>query len=111
MEEFEQEVPVAEQKSPGPGEATDQAAEVAGEALDGAVAEQPDESEGIEAEIEETLTRAKIISRLKAIVIELEGGSLVVDGVSVDELADAVDFELEYSVKDGKRELEIELEW
>jgi amphi-Trp domain-containing protein len=67
--------------------------------------------ESVEAEIEETLTRTKVISRLKAIVLELEGGSLVVGGVPVGELADSVDFELEYSEKDGRREIEIELKW
>jgi amphi-Trp domain-containing protein len=67
--------------------------------------------ESIEAEIEGTLTRTKIISRLKAIVVELEGGSLVIEGVPVAELADEVGFELDYSEKDGKHELEIELEW
>ncbi len=65
----------------------------------------------VEAEIEETLTRAKVISRLKAIVLELEGGSLVVGGVPVGELTDPVDFELEYSRKGDRHEMEIELKW
>jgi amphi-Trp domain-containing protein len=65
----------------------------------------------IEVEREETLTRKKVISRLKAIVVELEGGSLVLGGVPVAELAESVDFEIEYSEKDGKREIEIELKW
>jgi amphi-Trp domain-containing protein len=87
MEEFEQEAAVA-------GDEDVQAAAVA-----------------VEAELEQTLTRTQVISRLKAIVLELEGGSLVLGGVPVDELADEVAFELEYSAKDGKHELEIELEW
>ena len=73
--------------------------------------EEPAEPEPVEAEIEETLTRTKIISRLKAIVVELEGGSLVVGGLPVAELADEVEFELEYCEKDGEHKLEIELEW
>jgi amphi-Trp domain-containing protein len=67
--------------------------------------------EALEVEIEQTLTRTQIVSRLKAIVLELEGGSLVVGGVPVAELADEVGFELEYCEKDGKHELEIEIEW
>ena len=73
--------------------------------------EEPAEPKPVEAEIEETLTRTKIISRLKAIVVELEGGSLVVGGLPVAELADEVEFELEYCEKDGEHKLEIELEW
>ena len=67
--------------------------------------------EPVEVEIEETLSRTQVISRLKAIVLELEGASLVVGGVPVGELAEAVDFELEYSDTEGARELEIELKW
>jgi amphi-Trp domain-containing protein len=69
------------------------------------------EPERVEAEIEETLTRTKVLSRLKAIVLELEGGSLVVEGVPVGELTESVDFELEYSEKHGKHKIEIELKW
>ncbi len=67
--------------------------------------------EPVEVEIEETLTRTKVISRLKAIVCELEGGSLVVGGAPVSELGDSVDFEFEYSEKKGKHKIEIELKW
>lgn len=65
----------------------------------------------VEAEIEESLTRTKVLSRLKAIVLELEGGSLVIDGVPVGDLTDPVEFELEYAQKGAKRKLEIELKW
>ncbi len=85
--------------------------EEAAEPKEAAEAEQAAKPESVEAEIEETLTRTKIISRLKAIVVELEGGSLVVGGVPVAELADEVEFELEYCEKDGEHKLEIELEW
>ena len=44
-------------------------------------------------------------------MFELEGGSLVVEGAPVAELTDSVHFELEYSEKHGKHELEIELKW
>jgi amphi-Trp domain-containing protein len=101
MEECEKQVPVSEDE-------TVEAAEVTAETVEEEVAE---ESEGVEAEIEETLTRTKVISRLKAIVLELEGGSLVVGGVPVGELSESVDFELEYCEKDGKHEIEIELKW
>jgi amphi-Trp domain-containing protein len=111
MEEREKEVPVSEDE-------TVQAAEVSVEAVEEEApkeaAELEDDAaapEEVEVEIEETLTRTKVISRLKAIVLELEGGSLVVGGVPVGELAESVDFELEYSEKDGKREIEIELKW
>lgn len=90
MEELENEMPVSEN-------ATAEAAEPTVKTM--------------KAEIEQTLTKAKVISRLKAIVLELEGGSLVVDGVPVDELAETVEFELEYSQKNGEREIEIELKW
>ncbi len=101
MQEFEQETAVA-------GDEDVQAAAVAVEAVE--VTEEATVVV-VEAEIEQTLTRTQVISRLKAIVLELEGGSLVLGGVPVDELADEVDFEIEYSAKDGKHELEIELEW
>lgn len=107
MEEFEKGVPISEYE-------TVEAVEVTPETVEEEAAEQseePAEVEGVEAEIEETLTRTKVISRLKAIVFELEGGSLVVGGVPVCELTESVDFELEYSEKDGKREIEIELKW
>lgn len=68
-------------------------------------------SKAVEAEMKDTLSRAKVISRLKAIVCELEGGSLVVWGVPVAELAESVEFELEYCEKEGGHELEIELKW
>jgi amphi-Trp domain-containing protein len=101
MEECEKQVPVSEDE-------TVEAAEVTAETVEEEVAE---ESEGVEAEIEETLTRTKVISRLRAIVLELEGGSLVVGGVPVGELTESVDFELEYCEKDGEHEIEIELKW
>ena len=101
MQEFEQEAAVAGDEDVQAPAVAVEAAEVTEEAP--AVA--------VEAEIEQTLTRTQVISRLKAIVLELEGGSLVLGGVPVDELADEVDFEIEYSAKDGKHELEIELEW
>lgn len=69
------------------------------------------ELEAVEVEVEQTLTRTRVISRLKAIVLELEGGSLEIEGVPVAELGDEVDFEIEYCEKEGKHELEIELEW
>ena len=84
MAELENEVPVSEDATP---EATEQTVKP------------------VRAEIEQTLTKTKVISRLKAIVLELEGGSLVIEGVAVDELAETVEFELEYSQKNGKREL------
>jgi amphi-Trp domain-containing protein len=111
MEKYEEVVPV-------PGTETTQAAEVTVETVEGKVAEESpaieddaEESAAVEAEIEETLTRTKVISRLKAIVLELEGGSLVVGGVPVGELSESVDFELEYCEKDGQHEIEIELKW
>ena len=111
MEECEEVVPV-------PANETMPAAEVTAETVEGEVAEESaavdddaEESEGVEAEIEETLTRTKVISRLKAIVLELEGGSLVVGGVPVGELSESVDFELEYCEKNGEHEIEIELKW
>jgi len=107
-----------EQVLPVTGNETTQAAEVTAETVEGEVAEEPaaveddaEESEGVEAEIEETLTRTKVISRLKAIVLELEGGSLVVGGIPVGELSESVAFELEYCEKDGQHEIEIELKW
>ena len=90
MEELENDTPVSEEVTP---EATEQTVKP------------------VRAELEQTLTRTQAISRLKAIVLELEGGSLTVDGVLVDELAESVEFELEYSQKNGKREIEIELKW
>jgi amphi-Trp domain-containing protein len=111
MEEREKEVPVSEDE-------TVPAAEVSGEAVEeeaskesAELEEDAAELEEVEVEIEETLTRTRVISRLKAIVLELEGGSLVVGGVPVGELAESVDFELEYSEKNGRREIEIELKW
>jgi amphi-Trp domain-containing protein len=98
MEESEKSVPVEEDETVETAETT--------EAEDETV-----EPEEIEAEIKETLTRTKVISRLKAIVFELEGGSLVVEGAPVGELTDPVDFELEYSEKHSKHKLEIELKW
>ena len=95
MEEVEKETPVS----------VDEPVDVA---AGPAEAEAP---KGVEAAIEETLTPTKVISRLRAIVIELKGGSLVIGGVPVGELTDPVDFELEYSEKGGKHELEIELKW
>ncbi len=111
MEELEKQVPVI-------ADETVETAQVIAEPVEDEVREEPAEVEDapakpakIEAEIEETLTRTKVISRLKAIVFELEGGSLVVEGVPVGELTDPVDFELEYSEKHGKHKLEIELKW
>ena len=108
MEEFEQEAAVAGDEDVQAPAVAVEAAEVIEEA-----AESTEEATAVavEAEIEQTLTRTQVISRLKAIVLELEGGSLVVGGVPVDELAEEVDFEIEYSARDGKHELEIELEW
>jgi amphi-Trp domain-containing protein len=131
MEESQQDQLITPDEAGGPAEAAGavEAAERAEQAepdepVEAAEAVEPEESKeaeepqqsvarpkSVEAEIEETLTRTKIISRLKAIVIELEGGSLVIGGVPVAELADEVEFELDYSEKDGKHELEIELEW
>jgi amphi-Trp domain-containing protein len=111
MEELEKQAPVTTDE-------TVEAAEVTAEPVEEEIGEEPAkvedetaEPEEIEAEIKETLTRTKLISRLKAIVCELEGGSLVVQGTPVGELTDSVDFELEYSEKHGKHEIEIELKW
>jgi amphi-Trp domain-containing protein len=70
-----------------------------------------DELEAVEVEVEQTLSRTKLISRLKAIVLELEGGSLEIGGVPLAELGNEIEFGIEYSEKGGKHELEIELEW
>lgn len=102
MEEPLQAEPVPQNNTAGPAEL---------EEAEEKVAEPEGELESVEAEIEETLTRTKVISRLKAIVLELEGGSLVIGGIPVAELGEEVDFELEYSEEEGKHELEIELEW
>lgn len=110
MEDVQKETPLSEEQAPEPAEVSAPTGEedVAGEAAPCAESE---ESEGVEVEVEQTLTRTQVISRLKAIVLELEGGSLVVGGVPVGELAESVDFELEYAEQDGEYELEIELKW
>lgn len=97
-----------EPPAPAAAEAEAAAAEPAG------AEECDDESydlEAVEVAVEQTLTRTRVISRLKAIVLELEGGSLEIEGVPVAELGDEVEFEIEYCESEGKHELEIELEW
>lgn len=110
MEDVQKETPLPEDQAPEQAEASAPTGgeDVAGRAAPCAEGEEP---EGVEVEVKQTLTCTQVISRLKAIVLEIEGGSLVVGGVPVGRLAEPVDFELEYAEKDGEHEIEIELKW
>ena len=120
MEDVQKETPPLEDQAPEPadvgastGEEEVAERDVAGEEAAGEAGPcaENEESEGVEVEVGQTLTCTQVISRLKAIVLEIEGGSLVVGGVSVGRLAESVEFELEYAEKDGEHEIEIELKW